>query len=312
MTAYGGLEVWRGSVNTWECDDMGHMNVRFYVARATEGLVGLASAIGLKGAFKANSPATVVVKDHHIRFLREALSRTPLHMVGGILDIDECEARFLQLLIHSDTGDLAASFQTRVTHVTSRDERPFPWSPQVWALADSLKMSAPERAAPRSLDLVASGGMATLAEADRLGLIRLGAGAFGPEDCDTFGRLRPDVFIGRVSDGLPALAAALRVNGDGTSVRRPVGVGGAVLEYRVAYLASPKAGDRFEIRSGLAGVDDRSQRIIHWMLDPETGRPWGSAEAVAIALDLNARKIIPISADDQLRLRAHIHPQLRF
>ena len=28
----GGLEVWRGGVNTWECDEMGHLNVRFYVA----------------------------------------------------------------------------------------------------------------------------------------------------------------------------------------------------------------------------------------------------------------------------------------
>ena len=34
-----GLEVWRGSVNTWECDQMGHLNVRFYVARSAEGLV---------------------------------------------------------------------------------------------------------------------------------------------------------------------------------------------------------------------------------------------------------------------------------
>ena len=34
-----GVEVWRGGVNTWECDEMGHLNVRFYVARAMEGLV---------------------------------------------------------------------------------------------------------------------------------------------------------------------------------------------------------------------------------------------------------------------------------
>ena len=40
-----GIEVWRGCVNTWECDEMGHLNVRFYVARAMEGLVGLAAAL---------------------------------------------------------------------------------------------------------------------------------------------------------------------------------------------------------------------------------------------------------------------------
>ena len=29
-----GVEVWRGGVNLWECDQMGHLNVRFYAAHA--------------------------------------------------------------------------------------------------------------------------------------------------------------------------------------------------------------------------------------------------------------------------------------
>ena len=49
------MEVWRGGVNTWECDEMGHMNVRFYVANAMEGLVGLAAALGMPEAFKTNA-----------------------------------------------------------------------------------------------------------------------------------------------------------------------------------------------------------------------------------------------------------------
>jgi acyl-CoA thioester hydrolase len=302
----GGVEVWRGGVNTWECDEMGHLNVRFYVARAMEGLVGLAGALGLPGAFRSHSPATLIVKDHHVRFLREARSRAPLHMVAGVIDIDETEARFLQLLVHSNTGELAASFQTRVAHVTSRDERPFPWSPATRGLAESMRIDVPERARPRSLGLAPSVGAATLGEAERMDLIRVGGGAIGATDCDVFGRMRPEIFIGRVSDGVPALGAALRATDDAPPEDRPPGVGGAVLEYRVAYLAWPRAGDRFDIRSGLAAVGDRTQNLVHWMLDPETGRAWGTAEAVAISLDLEARKIIPISADDQVRLRGRI------
>ncbi len=30
------LDTFRGTVNTWECDDVGHMNVQFYVARASD------------------------------------------------------------------------------------------------------------------------------------------------------------------------------------------------------------------------------------------------------------------------------------
>ena len=88
-------------------------------------------------------------------------------------------------------------------------------------------------------------------------------------------------------------------------------MGGAVLEYRIVYRAHPRAGDRFEIRSGLAGVDSRTQRIVHWMLDPATGLAWGSAEAVAVALDLDARKIIDISDEDRALLLPRVTAGLR-
>ena len=312
MSASGGLEVWRGGVNPWECDAMGHMNVRFYVARAMEGLVGLASALGLTSAFRERANATILVRDHHIRFLREARAGAPLHMVAGVLDIQECEARFLQLLIHSTTGELAASFQTVVTHSTARDERAFPWSDSTRLAAERLMVQAPDRAAPRSLGLAPSAGRACLVEAEALDMVRLGTGAIGVGDCDVFGRVRPEVMVGRVSDGVPGLAAILRAGSNETVRERPSGIGGAVLEYRIAYLAWPRAGDRYVIRSGLAAVGDKTLNYVHWILDPETGRAWGSSEAVAISLDLAARTIVPISPADRDILRARITPGLMF
>ena len=312
MSSPDGLEVWRGGVNTWECDAMGHMNVRFYVARAMEGLVGLAGALGLSGAFRERANATLLIKDHHIRFLQEARAGAPLHMVAGVLDIGECEARFLQLLVHSTTGQLAASFQTVVTHATARDERPFPWSDATRAMADRLKVEPPERAAPRSLGLAPSAGRASLAQSEALGLVRLGAGAIGAADCDVFGRMRPEVMVGRVSDGVPGLRDVLRLEAGEAASERPPGLGGAVLEYRIAYLAWPRAGDRYVVRSGLAAVGDKTHHYVHWVLDPDTGRAWGSSEAVAIALDLAARQIVPISPADQALLRTRITPGLTF
>ena len=308
VNEFGGLEVWRGGVNTWECDEMGHMNVRFYVARAMEGLVGFAAAIGLEGAFRANADATLIVRDHHIRFLREARASAPLYMKAGLIDIGESEARVLQLLVHASSGELAASFQTVIVHATARDGRPFPWSDRSRSLAERLRTEIPERAAPRSLGLGPSAGDATLARADTMGLIALSAGAFGAQDCDVFGRVRPELFIGRVSDGVPSLAAAF--GGRAGGAERPERVGGAVLEYRLAYHAWPRAGDRFAVRSGLAGFDDRAQRLVHWILDPASGEPWVTSEAVAIALDLDARKIIPISDEAKTRLATHVTPGL--
>lgn len=306
----GPVEVWRGGVNTWELDDMGHMNVRFYVARAAEGLVGAAAALGLPGAFRRSATSTLLVKEQHIRFMREARARAPLHMTAGVLELGESEARLLQLIIHSNTGEIAAAIQTVAVHATVQDERPFPWSGRTRALAQGLMTTVPDNARPRSLTLEPVMSVASLEAADRMGLIRLSAGAFGDQECDVFGRMRAEQFIGRVSDGVPRLAAAFRASVVEAAEDKPARVGGAVLEYRLLHLAWPRIGDRFEVRSGVAGVDQRAQRMVHWMLDPNTGKAWGSSEAVAISLDLDARKIIPITDEAQAVIRGRITPGL--
>ena len=96
MSDFKGLEVWRGSVNTWECDAMGHMNVRFYGVRALEGLVGLAAAMGMPRAFSPTAGATLLVREQHIRFLREALAGTVLTLRGWVAELGETEARLVQ------------------------------------------------------------------------------------------------------------------------------------------------------------------------------------------------------------------------
>jgi acyl-CoA thioester hydrolase len=305
-----GIEVWRGGVNTWECDEMGHLNVRFYVARAVEGLVGLAAALGLGDAFRSTAAATLLVKEQHIRFLREARSRAQLHMMAGVIEIGEDDARLAQWLIHSDSGEVAASFQTVVAHVTARDERRFPWSDRTLARADALMVSVPAAIAPRGLSMAPAVSAANLARADALGLISVGGGALDPQDCDIFGRMRPELFIGRVSDGVPGLVGALRATVASSAPERHARVGGAVVEYRLLHHAWPRAGDRFVLRSGLAGLDHRTQRMVHWMLDPATGQAWASAEAVAVSFDLDTRKIIPISEEAQVQLRGRITPGL--
>ena len=294
MREFNGLEVWRGSVNTWECDAMGHLNVRFYVARSVEGLVGLAGALGMDGAFRAGADATLLLKEQHIRFLREARPGAALHMLAGVVSIDGDEARILQLLVHSLTGELAATFQTVVRHVTSREGRAFPWSDLTLSRAETLMMAVPERATPRSVSLAPTRCIASLAEADRMGLVRLASGAFGAADVDSFGRMRPEMFIGRVSDGVPRLREVLGDRGD-----QPAHIGGAVVEYRLVHLDWPRSGERFEVRSGLVGLAGNAQRIVHWLLDPTSGRAWGSAEAIAVRLDLQSRRMIPL--DDAAR-----------
>ncbi|MFZ5670294.1 MAG: thioesterase family protein [Pseudomonadota bacterium] len=291
----GGLEVWRGGVNTWECDEMGHMNVRFYVTRALEGQVGLAAALGLPEAFTARAGSTLMVREQHIRFLREAHAGGALHMTGGVVEMGEDTARLLQLLWHSETGALCAAFQTVVAHVTPGEGRAFPWPRRTRERAEALRVAIPEQAAARGVSRDPVDSMAGLARADDLGLARIAQGAVLPSDCDLFGRMRAEHFIGRVSDGIPRLVRGFRETVTAAAPEPPKRVGGAVLEYRLIHLDWPRAGDRVEVRSGLRSADARTKTLVHWLIDPESGRAWGTSEAVAVTFDLDARRIVPIA-----------------
>jgi acyl-CoA thioester hydrolase len=299
------VEIWRGGVNTWECDEMGHMNVRFYVSRFMEGLAGLALRLGMPEAFNARAAATLIVRDHHIRFLKEARAGAPLHMTGGVVALDDSEALLLQTLIHTRTGEPCATALTRVIHTTTTG-RAFPWPARTRAAAEALTVEVPTYAAPRSIHAGPIETTASLAAADALGLGCGARGVIAPQDCDALGRMRAEVFIGRVSDGVPGLLAPVRQAVVEAAAEPPGRIGGAVLEYRLAYLAWPMAGDHLELRSGLKGFDDKTQRMVHWLLDPVSGQPWGVSEAVAVNFDLDTRKIIPIAPAAREALQGYV------
>lgn len=293
------VEVWRGGVASWECDQMGHLNVGFYVAKSMEALGSLAAELGIPRAFAANAEATLVVREQHIRFIKEARPGAPLTITGGVIEMGEADARFMLLMRHH-TGELAASFQTRAVHATARDGRAFPWPDRIRTRAEALKVEVPQNAAPRSIGLEPVETGASLARADELGLLRTGLRVVDAQDCDAFGRMRTETFMHRLSDGIPHFFAGRRPGTVDTDRK----VGGAALEYRLIHHAWPRAGDRLALRSGSAGGDHRFRRLVHWLLDPDTGRPWGSAEAIAVSFDLETRKLITLSDEEFARVEA--------
>lgn len=305
MSGTVGVEVWSGSVNTWECDVMGHMNVRFYVQKSMEGLGELAAELGMPAAFSPFAEATLVVREQHIRFLREAHANAPLVMTGGVVEMGESEARLL-MVMRNLSGEPCATFQTVVTHATPREGAAFPWPDRIRRRAEALAVSIPDYAAARSLSLAPVETTASLERAETLGLTHTGLGLVGPQDCDVFGRMRTELFMGRISDGIPRLVGGRRPGSEDTEAR----IGGAALEYRLVHFGWPRAGDRLALRSGTSWTDARFRRYTHWLLDPATGRPWGAAEAVAVSFDLDTRKIVTLSPDALAEVQKQVTPGL--
>jgi len=278
---------------------MGHLNVSFYVAKAMEALVGLAAELGMPHAFAPHAEATLTLRELHIRFLREAREGARLHIEGGVVELGDEDAHLLFLMRHH-TGELAATFQMRVAHVTAREGRAFPWPAWARARAAALPIEIPEKAQARSLAFGAGWSPAGLDPARALR--RTGLGAVRSADVDPFGRMRPDRIMARVYEGMaPLLDGALAH----LAAER---VGGVALEYRFVYPAWARIGDRLEVRSAFTAADARLRRMAHWVLDPHTGQAWAAAEVMLVGFDLEARKMISLEADELSALQAIVRP----
>ncbi len=294
--------LYQGSVNTWECDEGGHLNVRFHMERALIGLAHMAHALHLPSAFAAHAGSTLALQDVHIRFNKEARPGAPLVMHGGVVKLGDTDATLCLDMRHAD-GSAASSFTMRVAHLETRGFRAFAWSARTREAAKRLTAALPAHARPRSIDVGAAPSEASRQRAIALGAARIGAAAVAPDQCDAFGHLRGEHFIGRVSDSVPNLLAQWREDAGRGQDAEPAG---AVVEARLVYRRYPRAGDLIEIYSGVTEVGEKTLRLTHWLVDPQTGAAWASMQAVALTFDTRTRKAIAASPEQRARMGARV------
>lgn len=281
----GGIRViviGRGSVQQEECDVMGHMNVRHYVARTCDALQWLLAEAGLPP-----TAGSFTLRDQHIRFLREMAAGTPFTILGGVLERRGTLLRTLAEIRNSATGEPAATLVSDIE--PQGDPRGL----------DALRVALPDHAAPRGLAFDPPQPLPDRAAALAMGLAEAYRGVVRPQDCDAAGVMRPEGVIARVWDGVPNL----RNGGRGVGVKKE-GVGGAALEYRLVHLRPLRAGDLVTVTSGLRALGSKTATWTHLLHDGLTGEPVAAAEAVGVALDLVTRKAIALPPDRRAALEA--------
>lgn len=266
-------EVWRGSVRTWECDEMGHQNARFYFAQAFEGLAEVAAWLGVPNAFAADATIRITITDQHVRFLKEAHDGKPLYMRAWIVARGQCDAEIGQILYHVAGDERAATFLTRIC-CTDAAGAPIPW---------------PNPVAPEESDATAftrglvSGGsrLDTMSESQRAGVLESARGLVMSDECDASGRMRTDAIVGRIAEGMRLIVRLFEGH-----------AGSAALECRLAYHCFPRNGTRFQVRCGILAVEEKTRRMMSWLIDPASDELLATLESIEIAFDLETRKAI--------------------
>ena len=159
----------------------------------------------------------------------------------------------------------------------------------------ALRRSAP----PRSLDRSSPrGARASLADADRMKpRSSWDAGRIGPPTVDVFGRMRPEVFIGRVSDGVPRLARSSARRSRGRPARPRRRGGGRVSYCPISTGRAPATGSR-SAPAWSASIGAPSASSTGCSIRP-AGRPGDRPRPSPSRSTCNARRMIPIGDADQ-------------
>ncbi|HEX7481304.1 MAG TPA: thioesterase family protein [Polyangiales bacterium] len=294
------IEVLRSSVNTWECDQMGHMNVRHYFGRADAGLAMLGLQLGLPPRALRDTGLMLRAQDQHVRFNREMRPGTPYSVSAGVLDATAQGLRVYEEIRILGKSEVAAAITTQLTLVDAAEQTQRSFGPPVLERAHALRVELPEQGAPRGIlrDTPRTPPMRT--EAIERGLTGAYLGPLLLEDCDARGQMTEAAFMARISDGIAHFFRAIREG------LRPDGVGGAALEYRFVFHERPLLGDLIEVRTGLKGLGRKTLHLCHWVFDVESGRCVATSEAVAVSFDLTTRKSVEIPDDIRVGLGKHV------
>jgi acyl-CoA thioester hydrolase len=291
----------RGAVNPWECDQWGHMNVQFYLAKASDAQAHLAARIGLPPSrLRAAGAALRPVTDRTL-FKRELRAGDIYVVHSGIRAVDAAGTMTIaSRMINQDSGVESAAFETRWGWTDPDGLHVQPWPDDVRAAAGALAGDLPDIAPPPPMADVLPPGPPRL---DTLQLTY--RGSMESWECGPDGIAPPRAHIARFNDAITHLFRAMKID---RGELLASGTGSAALDYDIVYHRPIHAGQALDIRSGVLAVGEKLFHVVHHIVDAADGQPLTSIVVAALFFDLAARKSVPIPAAiraEALRVMRH-------
>lgn len=285
--------TWAGECSAWECDELGHLNMRHYVAKFSEARKFFLIQLGLVNAFKPSAHSSVQVKDLHIKYQGEARPGQPLKVMSAVTELSSQSARICHIMYHHD-GRIAATQHETVEHIYLLNNLPFNWPKRLIHNVQHIITPAPAPSAPRNIDTKRPHKGLPRRAMERQGLAAIGAGVMQSSEMNAAGFASPEAMFGRststiawFTDGWPELNDAAYRDNNGSA---------AVLEIFANFHRFPREGDAYEYRAALLRADSYTRTIMHHICDAVTGQCLASLEANACLFDLNHRNLIKASS----------------
>ena len=122
------IETYRGAVYPWHCDQMGHMNVMWYVGKFDEATWNLFAAMGVTTAFLKQHRRGMAAVQQNITYKRELVAGDTVAVRSAFLEVREKVARFVHEMRNAVTDEVSAICVLTGVHIDTQTRKscPFP------------------------------------------------------------------------------------------------------------------------------------------------------------------------------------------
>ena len=290
------VHSWSGEASQWECDELGHLNMRRYMFKIAEARQMLAILLGLTDSFKKGAYSTLKMREFHIRYLGEVRPGGPISIKSAITDLRETQMDVVHVMSHPD-GRAACMVHETLSHISLRTFEDFLWPSRLREAAGPFTIDVPDITGSKGLNLTSSPSGLTEAQVKDMGMQRIGRGVFAPGDANIFRRVTAQAILARVTQTVGQFSAAWPEMFSSDFVSGKSHIHGALLEARVVLGPAATPGDGYNFYSGIAGATPNVRTLIHKLYNCVTCELIASMEGVGCLMDLNARNHMKTPAD---------------
>lgn len=292
------IDTYRGYVNPWECDEMGHMNIQFYMGKTSDAAFHQQAFMGLGYQHHQSARTTYVALEHHIRFHKELFASDLVAVRSGVLDIGDKTIRIYQEVRNALDDSLSATLVVDVGHFDLEARKLVPWTDAMRAKAEMMHVARPTAAEPKSQPDGSLDRDVSLARAEALHMPETNRSAVNRWECDANDHMNSRFYLARYSECQGHMWAHAGLDRQSQKAK---GLATATVEMRLAYFSELKAGQTLFVRTGLEALGEKTLRYRHWMFNAETLAPVAAAEGTALLISRETRAAVTLP--DEIRAR---------
>jgi len=132
------METYRGAVYPWHCDQMGHMNVMWYVGKFDEATWNLFASFGVTTAYLRENRRGMAAVQQDITYKRELLAGDTVAVRSTLLEVRDKAIKFVHEMRHAVSGEVAAVCVLTGVSIDTQTRKSCPFPADIIARAKAL------------------------------------------------------------------------------------------------------------------------------------------------------------------------------